>query len=176
VADRADEAHIVEAPAMIHHGNRYVLFYSGNAFNSGRYFINYATTTALDRRFKQHRGQLLNSATVHRIYRNPGGADVLRAPHDDFLVFHAYTSATVRSLFAVGLRWDHHDHPVLSLGTRHAFVRASLERKAPRPLALLPPGATSVSAPGMVTPGNLLGDRRQPRGRESVRIINSACG
>ena len=39
-ADRPDEAHIVEAPTLIRHGDRYVLFYSGNAYNSGAYFIN----------------------------------------------------------------------------------------------------------------------------------------
>jgi hypothetical protein len=45
-ADRADEDRIVEAPAMIRHGGTYVLFYSGNAYNSGRYFGNYATADA----------------------------------------------------------------------------------------------------------------------------------
>ena len=121
VADRADEAHVVEAPALIHRDGRYVLFYSGNVFNSGHYFVNYATATSLFERFDQHPAQLLNAATLNRAYPNPGGADVLSAPYDDFLVFHANTSPSVRSLFAVGLRWDGHGHPVLVLGARHSL-------------------------------------------------------
>jgi arabinan endo-1,5-alpha-L-arabinosidase len=38
-ADRADEGHIVEAPTMIRHGGTYVLFYSGNAYNSGQRWV-----------------------------------------------------------------------------------------------------------------------------------------
>jgi beta-xylosidase len=125
VADRADEAHIVEAPALIRHGGRYVLFYSGNTFNSGRYFVNYATATSLCQRFAQHPGQLLNSAGLDGAYQNPGGADVLSAPHDDFLMFHAYTGTSTRALFAVGMRWNRHDQPVLNLTT-------------PQPLAVRP--------------------------------------
>jgi hypothetical protein len=37
------------------------------------------------------------------------------------MVFHAYTSPTVRALVAVGLRWDHHDHPMLDLTSRPAL-------------------------------------------------------
>jgi beta-xylosidase len=120
VADRDDEAHIVEAPALVRHGRRYVLFYSGNAFSSGRYFVNYATASSLHERFDQHAGQLLNTSDLNGAYQNPGGADLPPAPHDNFLVFHAYTSPSARSLFAVGLRWDNHDHPVLHLSTRRA--------------------------------------------------------
>jgi beta-xylosidase len=102
-ADRADEAHIVEAPALIRHGRRYVLFYSGNAFTSGRYFLNYATATPLRERFDQHPAQLLNAAKLNGADQNPGGADVLSTPYDNFLVFHAYTTPSIRSLFEVGL-------------------------------------------------------------------------
>ena len=121
VADQTDEAHIVEAPALVKHGRRYVLFYSGNAFNSGRYFVNYATGYSLHEHFDQHAGQLLNTSDLNGTYQNPGGADLPPGPHDDFLVFHAYTGPSVRSLFAVGLRWDDHDHPVLDLGARRAL-------------------------------------------------------
>lgn len=121
VADRSDEAHIVEAPTLVRHGHRYTLFYSGNAFNSGRYFVNYATADSLHGHYTQREGQLLNTATLGNTYPNPGGEDVLTAPHDNFLVFHAYTSATIRALFAVGLHWDHHDRPMLVLNSGHAL-------------------------------------------------------
>ena len=110
-ADRADEDHIVEAPAMVRHGSTYVLFYSGNAYNSGRYFVNYATADALCDQFVKHPGQLLNRHTLDDAYQNPGGQDVLHTHGRDFLVFHAYTSPTRRAMFVAVLDWDHRDHP-----------------------------------------------------------------
>jgi arabinan endo-1,5-alpha-L-arabinosidase len=110
-ADRTDEDHIVEAPAMARRGGEYVLFYSGNAYNSGRYFINYATANALCDEFVKRRGQFLNQHTVHDAYPNPGGQDVLHAHGHDFLVFHAYTSATRRAMFVAELKWNDYDRP-----------------------------------------------------------------
>jgi beta-xylosidase len=114
-ADRPDEAHIVEAPALVRHGDEYVLFYSGNAFNSGSYFVNYATADSLCDGFDKHSGQFLNQHTLGDAYRNPGGQDVLHARRQDFLVFHAYTDAATRSMFVVGLRWHGPGRPVLEL-------------------------------------------------------------
>jgi beta-xylosidase len=108
-ADRADEDHVVEAPAMIRHGSKYVLLYSGNTYDSGRYFVNYATADALCDEFIKHQGQLLNQGTLHGAYRNPGGADVLPAHRHDFLVFHAYTGPDRRAMFVAVLNWDHDD-------------------------------------------------------------------
>jgi beta-xylosidase len=110
-ADRVDEDHIVEAPAMVRHGREYVLFYSGNAYNSGRYFVNYATADALCDEFVKHSGQVLNQHTLDDAYPNPGGQDVLHTHRQDFLVFHAYTTPTRRAMFVAVLNWDHHNHP-----------------------------------------------------------------
>jgi hypothetical protein len=145
VADRRDEAHIVEAPALIRHHNRYVLFYSGNAFNSGHYFVNYATATALRHRFHQHRAQLLNSAKLNDAYRNPGGADVLSPPHDDLLVFHAYTGARTRSMFAVGLHWSRHSRPQLKLET-HQPVLPQTRKASAREVSIRTPPTYSRPA------------------------------
>jgi beta-xylosidase len=109
-ADRSDEDHVVEAPAIIRHGGKYVLFYSGNAYNSGRYFVNYAVADALCDEFVKHQGELLNKHTLNDAYQNPGGEDVLHTHGRDFLIFHAYTSATRRSMFVVRLTWNNHDH------------------------------------------------------------------
>ena len=108
-ADRTDEDHIVEAPAMARRGGKYVLFYSGNAYNSGRYFVNYATANALCDEFIKRRGQFINQHTLHDTYPNPGGQDVLHAHRHDFLVFHAYTSPTRRAMFVAELDWNDHD-------------------------------------------------------------------
>ncbi|HEY2205403.1 MAG TPA: glycoside hydrolase family 43 protein [Pseudonocardia sp.] len=112
-ADRTDEAHIVEAPTLIKHGSRYVLFYSGNAYTSGSYFVNYASATSLTGAFTKHAGQFLNKATIGGKYKNPGGQDVVPGAKRDYLVFHAFTAPTARSLFVVGLSWDDNDNPTL---------------------------------------------------------------
>jgi beta-xylosidase len=104
-ADRADEDHTVEAPAILRHGGKYVLFYSGNGYNSGRYFINYATADALCDEFVKNQGELLNQHTLDDAYQNPGGQDVVRVHQHDFLVFHAYTTPTRRAMFVVGIRF-----------------------------------------------------------------------
>lgn len=114
-ADRPDEAHIVEAPAIVRHDGKYVLFYSGNAFNSGSYFVNYALADSLSEEFAKHPGQFLNKHTLDDAYQNPGGQDVLRTRRQDFLIFHAYATPHVRSMFVVGLKWHGRGRPVLEL-------------------------------------------------------------
>ncbi|MGH3529285.1 MAG: hypothetical protein ACRDQ6_18550, partial [Pseudonocardiaceae bacterium] len=80
-------------PAIVRHNGKYVLFYSGNAYNSGRYFINYATADELCDQFAKH------EHTLDDAYQNPGGQDVLHTHRHDFLVFHAYTTPTRRAMF-----------------------------------------------------------------------------
>lgn len=109
-ADRADENHTVEAPAIIRQGGKYVLFYSGNGYNSGRYFINYATADALCDEFVKHPGEFVNQHTLDDAYQNPGGQDVLHAHRHDFLVFHAYTGPSRRSMFVARIRFACRSH------------------------------------------------------------------
>jgi arabinan endo-1,5-alpha-L-arabinosidase len=114
-ADRPEEGNIVEAPAMVKHGNKYVLFYSGNAFNSGKYFVNYASSTSLSSAFDKHDGQFLNRDTLGGAYTNPGGEEVVPGRNHDYLLFHAYTSPTQRSMFVAALSWDSSGDPSLDL-------------------------------------------------------------
>jgi arabinan endo-1,5-alpha-L-arabinosidase len=114
-ADRPDEDHIVEAPAMVKHGDKYVLFYSGNAFNRGTYFVNYATAGSLTGPFVKHDGQFLNRDTLGGTYANPGGEEVVPGRAHDYLLFHAYTGSTQRSMFAVGLTWDAENNPRIDM-------------------------------------------------------------
>jgi arabinan endo-1,5-alpha-L-arabinosidase len=118
-ADRAEENHIVEAPTMLRHGGIYGLCYSANAYNSGRYFVNYATAPALGTEFVKHPGPLLNQHTLHDAYPNPGGADVLDTHRQDFVVFHAYTSPTRCAMFVAELTWNDHDDPIIVLLGQH---------------------------------------------------------
>ncbi len=90
----------VQSSRLLTGGNgKYVLFYSGNAYNSGRYFINYATADELCDQFAKHQRELLNEHTLDDAYQNPGGQDVLHTHRHDFLVFHAYTTPTRRAMF-----------------------------------------------------------------------------
>ncbi|HEY0578356.1 MAG TPA: glycoside hydrolase family 43 protein [Pseudonocardia sp.] len=114
-ADRPEEGNIVEAPAMVKHGNKYVLFYSGNAFNSGKYFVNYASGTSLSGTFTKRDGQFLNRDTLGGAYPNPGGEEVVPGRKHDYMLFHAYTNPGRRSMFVVGLGWDSSGNPNLEL-------------------------------------------------------------
>jgi arabinan endo-1,5-alpha-L-arabinosidase len=114
-ADRPEENHIVEAPAMVRHGDKYVLFYSGNAYNSGKYFVNYATASSLAGPFVKYKGQFLNRDTIGGAYNNPGGEAVVPGRMHDYLLFHAYTGTSQRSMFAVGLTWDDDGNPSVDM-------------------------------------------------------------
>lgn len=115
-ADRPEEANIVEAPTLVHHRDHYVLFYSGNAYNSGNYFVNYATSESLASTFVKAPGQMLNKATLGGKYNNPGGEEFVPGHGHDYLLFHAYTTPTQRSMFVVGLAWSSSGKPSLQLG------------------------------------------------------------
>lgn len=142
-ADRAEENHIVEAPAMVRHGGTYVLFYSGNAYNSGRYFVNYATAGGLCDQFVKRPGQLLNQHTLDDAYQNPGGQDVLHTRGHDFLVFHAYTTPTRRAMFVAELEWRH-DHPDRALSMKVNNAPATRPRSK-WPVVLATTGSGKVS-------------------------------
>jgi arabinan endo-1,5-alpha-L-arabinosidase len=125
-SDRPDEGNIVEAPSMVRHGDKYILFYSGNAFNSGKYFVNYATSTSLASTFVKHPGQFLNKDTLGGGLLNPGGEAIVPGNKHDYLLFHAYDGGNQRAMFASGLTWDSDDNPVLELNN---LAKGPLPRK-----------------------------------------------
>lgn len=122
-ADRPDEHNIVEAPALVRRGSEYVLFYSGDTFNSGAYFTNYAIAPALSGPYAKHDGQFLNRDVLGGRWPDPGGQTVV--PGDpDYLVFHASTGPHVRAMFAAGLTWGPDGRPTLDLahGITHQYA------------------------------------------------------
>ena len=90
-ADRPEEANIVEAPTLVHHRDQYVLFYSGNSYNSGNYYVNYATSESLASTFVKAPGEMLSKSTLGGKYTNPGGEEFVPGHGHDYLVFHATT-------------------------------------------------------------------------------------
>lgn len=106
VADRPEENNIVEAPTLVRRGGKYVLFYSGNAYNSGSYFTNYATANSMAGPFVKAPGTLLNKNSLGGGFTNPGGQDVVPGKGQDYLVFHGYARPGQRSMYVVGLHWS----------------------------------------------------------------------
>jgi beta-xylosidase len=107
VADRPEENKIIEAPSLVRKGGKYVLFYSGNAYNSGAYFTNYATANSLAGPFVKAPGQWLNKGSLGGGFTNPGGQDVVPGKGGrDYLVFHGYARPGQRSMYVAGLRWS----------------------------------------------------------------------
>jgi beta-xylosidase len=115
-SDRPEEGNIVEAPTLVHHEDKYVLFYSGNSFNSGKYFVNYATSDSLASTFVKSDGQFLTKDSLGGRYTNPGGEDFMPGRNHDYLLFHAYAKPGQRAMFVVGLSWDEDGNPELDLG------------------------------------------------------------
>ena len=111
-ADRPEEANIVEAPSLVRTREGYVLFYSGNRFDSGRYFINYATAPSLRGPFVKQCGQLLNRASLGSGFADPGGQTVASDGSGQDLVFHASTGPSRRSMFVLSLAWNDSGRPV----------------------------------------------------------------
>jgi beta-xylosidase len=107
VADRPEESHVVEAPTLVRKGGRYVLFYSGNRYNSGAYFTNYATASSIGGPYTKAPGQLLNKSTLGGGFTNPGGQDVVPGSGGhDYFVFHGYSKPGQRSMYVLGLHWS----------------------------------------------------------------------
>ena len=114
-ADRPEEAHIVEAPSLVKNGSEYVLFYSGNAFNSGHYFVNYATAPVLSGSFVKHPGELLNRNLLADAYANPGGQSILQDNGADYIFFHASAGPGQRAAFVAGLGWTSAGAPLVEI-------------------------------------------------------------
>lgn len=116
-ADRPEENGVVEAPTLVRRPEGYVLFYSGNTFDSGDYFTNYATAPSPTGPFTKAPGTLLSKEALGGSVRNPGGQDVF----DDGgrIAFHGDLPAPPgdRGLHVGGLSWNGLN-PVLSPDSR----------------------------------------------------------
>lgn len=133
-ADRPEEANIVEAPSLLRNDQGYVLFYSGNRFDSGHYFTNYATSPSLDRPFVKHCGQLLTRDSLGGAFTDPGGASVVDDGDRQELVFHASIGEPRRRpMFVLGLSWDAQGHPLPDV--REGLTHRYPGMRASRPVA-----------------------------------------
>lgn len=99
-ADRPEEDGVIEAPTMVHRPEGYVLFFSGNGFRSGRYFVNYATSPNLHGPFAKAPGALMSGHGP----TDPGGQDVA----GNQMIFHGDLGRPggPRGMFVTALEWN----------------------------------------------------------------------
>lgn len=111
-ADRPGEASVIEAPTLLRRPEGYVLFYSANAFNNGRYFTNYATSKNLFGPYTKSPGTFLSRRTLDGEVLDPGGQDV--SPDARKIVFHGDLARPggPRGMYVATLGWDGL-HPIL---------------------------------------------------------------
>lgn len=104
-ADRPEEAGVVEAPTLVKRPEGYVLFYSANVFNSGRYYTNYATSPRLLGPYAKAAGEFLSGKTLDGAVHAPGGQDVNQTA--DRIVFHGDLNKPggPRGMYVAKLRW-----------------------------------------------------------------------
>lgn len=86
--DARAEPTLVEAPALVRRGGRYVLFYSGGVFFDDTYRTGYATATSITGPYERAPAPLLSTGGYAEKIRGPGGADVVTDESGDHLVFH----------------------------------------------------------------------------------------
>lgn len=112
-ADRPEERGVVEAPTLIRRPEGYVLFFSGNTFDSGAYFTNYATSSNVAGPYTKAPGALLSGDKLDGPVVDPGGQDVL----SDSIVFHGDLGAPGgdRGMYTADLSWNGLQ-PVLGTG------------------------------------------------------------
>lgn len=109
------EGALIEAPVLVKHGSKYVLFYSANNYGDETYAIGYATASSVSGPYTKHGEPLLSTASSHGRYLGPGGQDVTTAPDgSDRLVFHSWDPAKAyRGMNVLRLEWKD-DEPVVS--------------------------------------------------------------
>lgn len=115
---------LVEAPALVRRGDKYVLFYSGGVFNSDKYRTRYAVASALGGPYRRAPRPLLDTESFGRKIRGPGGADVVTDPAGDHIVFHGIAEfldgeRVRRAMYVADLAWDG-DRPV-ARGARRRY-------------------------------------------------------
>ncbi len=109
------EGALIEAPVLVRHGSKYVLFYSANDYGGASYAIGYATASTVTGPYTKHGTALFSTASSHGRYLGPGGQDFASVPDGgDQLVFHSWDAAVVyRGMSVLPLEWKN-DEPVVA--------------------------------------------------------------
>ncbi|WP_433332700.1 family 43 glycosylhydrolase [Spirillospora sp. CA-294931] len=124
----ADEPTLVEAPALVKQGGRYVLFYAAGVFYRTDYQTRYATAPAITGPYTKAGGPLLSTDGYGKEITGPGGADVVHDGSDAYLVFHGITKfsggdAVLRAMYVAELGWANGAPVVRGSRTRYEAER-----------------------------------------------------
>ena len=103
--DQPWEGDLVEAPTLVRHEDRYVLFYSANSYGGGDYATGYAVADRLKGPYRKADEPFLTTDGTGVI--GPGGQDVVvNDEGETFLVVHGWDPAVVyRGMYVLPLTW-----------------------------------------------------------------------
>jgi hypothetical protein len=139
--DRVEEHGVIEAPVLTKVKEQYVLFYSLGGFAGDAYQTSYAASGSLTGPYAKAYRSLMTTATLGTV-RGPGGADIVREPGGDHIVFHGWiNNDTARGMYGADLGWAGGFPVVRGSRTRYEAERGSLSR-------------CSVRATGTASQGN----------------------
>lgn len=100
------EGQLVEAPTLLEHEGRFVLFYSANAYVADDYAVGYAVADDLRGPYTKQEGPFFSTELSQGAYRGPGGQDVVATAGGDVLIFHSWDATyTYRGLNTLPLTW-----------------------------------------------------------------------
>jgi len=140
---RAEEAGIIEAPALTKVGAQYVLFYSLGPYGGDAYQTSYATASVLTGPYTKVFRSLMTTASLNSAVRGPGGADIIREAAGDHIVFHGWVNNyTARGMYVAALGWAGGFPVVRGSRVRYEAERGALNHCSVR--------ATSTASQGQV--------------------------
>ncbi|GAA2615825.1 family 43 glycosylhydrolase [Actinomadura fulvescens] len=105
------EPSLIEAPALVQRGGKYVLFYSAGSYYKSEYETWYAVASSVNGPYTKMSGPLLSTERYGERVRGPGGGDVFSEGGADYLIFHGILKSgggkdVTRGMFAASLGWD----------------------------------------------------------------------
>lgn len=115
--DQQWEGTVNEAPTLIRHGSKYVLFYSANSTWDGWYVTGYATSDNLYGPYIKSQKPLMTTSWFNGTVIGPGGEDVIRGTDgQDHIFYHGWDKwqpMEARMLYVNRLTWTHNGLPLL---------------------------------------------------------------
>jgi beta-xylosidase len=105
-SDQSWEGVLVEGPTLWKHDDKYILFYSANAYDSPSYGVGYAVADAIDGPYEKP-GKPLLKTSIREGVVGPGGQDiVLDEAGQTWMLYHAWRGGSYRALNLIELDWN----------------------------------------------------------------------